>query len=118
MDKTLFIVLMVTIAATLMTLAYVFVIFRRVKRVEIQNQKIADITSYIREGAMAFLVREYKVIIPFILVVATLLALLGLIPGLQDAEGVGWESALCLVVGSLFSGLGISNARLNPKVFS
>lgn len=105
MDKTLFIVLMVTIAATLMTLAYVFVIFRRVKRVEIQNQKIADITSYIREGAMAFLVREYKVIIPFILVVATLLALLGLIPGLQDAEGVGWESALCLVVGSLFSGL-------------
>lgn len=96
-------VLMLVIFATLITLFYVFFLFHKVSRVKITNEKADEIHKYIHKGAMTFLVREYKIIIPFIIGVGVLLACLGFIPALQGAEAVGWKPALCFVVGALFS---------------
>lgn len=96
-------VLMLVVFATLITLFYVFFLFHKVSKVKITNEKADEIHKYIHKGAMTFLVREYKIIIPFIIGVGVLLACLGFIPALQGAEAVGWKPALCFVVGALFS---------------
>lgn len=104
MDKTeSLIILSLIIFVTLITLLYVFILFRKIKRYKIKNKEVETISGYIKEGAMAFLLREYKVMIPFILVVAVLLTVLGFIPNLKDAEGIGYQAAICFIVGALFS---------------
>ena len=97
------IVLLVVIISTLITLLYVFFLFHKVAQVEITDQKADEIHKYIHKGAMTFLIREYKIIIPFIIGVAVLLTVLGFIPALQGAEAVGWKPAICFVIGALFS---------------
>lgn len=91
------------IASALITLLYVFILFRRVKKVPVTNERAKEISNDIHDGAMAFLMREYKVIIPFVIVVSIVLALLGLLG--TNADGVGWKAAICFLVGSLFSAL-------------
>ena len=102
MTQDSIIVLSLVLCATLITLAFVYVLFRKVNKIKIDSKKIEDISGYIHSGAIAFLKREYKIIIPFILVLAGILALLEVF-GLE-AEGVGWKSSICLVVGATFSG--------------
>ena len=91
--------------AAVVTLCYVFVLFRRVSRLAIANKRVEEIQNYIHEGAMTFLTREYKLIIPFVFGVGALLAVLGFIPALKGAEGIGWQAAICFVIGALFSAL-------------
>ena len=97
------IVLLVVMLAALVTLLYVFFLFHKVSRVKITNQKADEVHKYIHQGAMTFLVREYKIIIPFIIGVGVLLTVLGFIPALKGAEAVGWKPAICFVIGSTFS---------------
>lgn len=104
MTKDVIIILSLVLCATLVTLAFVFILFRKVSKIKIDSEKIEDIAGYIHSGAIAFLKREFKIIIPFILVLAIILGCLGFIPALKNAEGVGFESAICLVVGATFSG--------------
>ncbi len=104
MEKESIIVLSCVICATLVTLAYVFILFRRVGRIKINNMKVEEISGYIHEGAIAFLKREFMIIIPFVICFALLLMILGFIPAFKSAEGVGWQSAICFMVGALFSG--------------
>lgn len=99
------IVLTCAIAIALLTIGYVFMIYHRVKRIKVSNPKIAENASFIRSGAITFLKREFKVIIPFILIFALVFVILGFIPGVKDAEGVGWQSAICFLVGATFSAL-------------
>ena len=103
MSKEELIVLLLVVFSALITLLYVFVIFHKVSKVKITNQKVDEIHKYIHKGAMTFLVREYKIIIPFIVGVGILLTILGFIPALKGAEGVGWQPAICFVIGSCFS---------------
>ena len=51
--------------------AYVYSV--KVKKYEINIPKVAEITAAIREGAMAFLAAEYKILVVFVLIVAALL---------------------------------------------
>ena len=60
MEKEIFLPLVLVIFAAVITLGYVFVLFRRVSRVAINDKKVEDIHNHIHEGAMTFLVREYK----------------------------------------------------------
>lgn len=105
MSKESIIILSCVMCAALVTLAYVYVLFRRVSRIKINNAKVEEISSYIHKGALAFLKREYKIIIPFVICFAILLTVLGFIPAFKDAEGVGYKSAICFVVGACFSGV-------------
>lgn len=93
------------VAIALLTIGYVFLIYHRVKRIKVANARIAENASFIRSGAITFLKREFKVIIPFILIFALVFVILGFVPGVKDAEGVGWQSAICFLVGATFSAL-------------
>lgn len=95
----------ITAGSALIALLYAFVLYRKVRNIPVNNQTIEDISSYIHEGAMAFMKRQYRIIIYFSLGVGSLLALSELIPSLQGAEGIGWRSAIAFVVGASFSGL-------------
>ena len=105
METKIYLPLLLVAFAAIITLCYVFVIFRRVSRLKIGNKKVEELQQYIHDGAMTFLIREYKLIIPFVVGVGTLLTVLGFIPALQGAEGIGWQAAICFVVGALFSGI-------------
>ena len=95
--------LLLVVFSTLITILYVFVLFRKVSKVKITIDKVDEIHKYIHKGAMTFLVREYKIIIPFIIGIGIVLTILGFIPALQGAEAVGWKAALCFIIGACFS---------------
>ena len=94
---------MLVLLSALITILYVFVLFRKVSKIKITNEKVDEIHKYIHKGAMTFLIREYKIIIPFIFGVGVLLTVLGFIPALEGAEAVGYKAALCFIIGALFS---------------
>ncbi len=91
--------------SALIALLYAFVLYRKISKMKVEHQRINEIASYIHEGAMAFMKRQYRIIIYFALGVAAVLSLVELIPSLNGAEGVGWKSAIAFLVGALFSGL-------------
>ncbi len=66
----------------------------RVNKVDEGNDRMKEIASYIHEGAMAFLSREYKMMIIFVVV---LFAVLCITPGL------GWKTGIAFIVGACFS---------------
>jgi K(+)-stimulated pyrophosphate-energized sodium pump len=103
MEMQFYLPLVLVIFAALITLGYVFVLFRRVGRVSINDKRVEDIHKHIHDGAMTFLVREYKLIIPFAFGIGALLTVLGFIPALEGAEGIGWQAAICFVIGAAFS---------------
>ena len=67
---------MIAVGAGLVGLAIAFMLYKQVNKVEIDNEKVASITKEIQEGAMAFLVAEYKVLAIFVVAVGAVLALL------------------------------------------
>ncbi len=56
------------------------------------NDTMNRIAGYIREGAMAFLFRQYKVLVVYCVVVAVVLGL-----------SLGWDAAICFVLGAFLS---------------
>lgn len=56
------------------------------------NDRMKEISGYIHEGAMAFLQREYKALVVFVVVLAVVLTL-----------AIGWRTAICFIVGAIFS---------------
>ena len=60
------------------------------------NEKVREISEAIREGAIAFLGREYKILAVFVVIIAIIL---GVIPSL------GWAMAGVFVFGAVSSGL-------------
>jgi K(+)-stimulated pyrophosphate-energized sodium pump len=64
----------------------------RVKKQPTGNETMNRIASYIREGAMAFLVREYKV-----------LAIYSVIVSIALGMTLGWTSSACFVFGAFLS---------------
>lgn len=104
-ESNALVVLALCVVVTCIALGYAFHLFKSIKKEEVKIPLLRDLSSFIHEGSMAFLFREYKIIIIFIVIVAVLLAALGFIPNLQNAEGVGIEAAFCFVVGTLCSGV-------------
>ncbi len=66
--------------------------FFRVKGLPAGNETMNRIAGYIREGAMAFLTRQYKVLAAFCAVVAVLVGF-----------NLGWLPAACFVLGAFLS---------------
>ncbi|WP_373481509.1 sodium-translocating pyrophosphatase [Acetobacterium sp.] len=67
---------------------------KRVTAVDAGTDRMKEIAGYIHEGAMAFLKREYRMIAIF---VAVLFVILTVTPGL------GLTTAICFLVGAIFS---------------
>lgn len=103
MTKDQLFILLLVIVSSLVTLVYVYLLFHKVSKIKIENKRIDEVHNYIHKGALTFLFSEYKIIVPFVIIVAILLTVLGFIPALQGAEAVGWQAAICFVIGALFS---------------
>lgn len=84
---------------SLLALAFAFLFYRMMMKTSPGNERMIEIASYVREGATAYLTRQYKtVVVVFILlaIVFTVLAMLGL----QDPF-----LPLAFLLGGFFSGL-------------
>ncbi|PWU17881.1 MAG: sodium-translocating pyrophosphatase, partial [Bdellovibrio sp.] len=84
--------LMAPIVAGATGLLVAVFLYLRTKSQPAGNETMNRIAGYVREGAMAFLVREYKV-----------LAVYALIVGILLAWGLGPTAALCFVLGAFLS---------------
>lgn len=105
MEKINLILLICVLAIAVITIGYVFLIYHKIRRIKVLNPQVAENANYIRSGAITFLKREFKIIVPFVLIMAAVFVALGFIPAFKDAEGVGWQSAICFIVGAAFSAL-------------
>jgi K(+)-stimulated pyrophosphate-energized sodium pump len=75
-------------------LLFAYTLAAKVNKVALGTDKMKDISSYIREGAMAFLSREYKALVIFVVILFIVLGL-----------GINWITALCFIIGASFSAL-------------
>ena len=87
-------------AAGVLALIYAFVSSVWINKQDAGTDQMRKIGGYIREGAMAFLAREYKILALFVVAVAVLLAVAN--AGRSDSHPL---VALSFVVGALCSGL-------------
>jgi K(+)-stimulated pyrophosphate-energized sodium pump len=81
-------------------LLYTLVKFNWVGRQDAGNDRMKEISTYIAEGAMAFLKAEWKILFYFVAIVAILLAVMSF-----SNENSHWSIALAFVVGAVFSAL-------------
>ena len=84
--------IIVALAVGAVALIYAGILAAGITKADAGNEKMKNIASYIHEGAMAFLKREYIAISIFVAVlfVAILFAL-------------NWQTALCFIFGAIFS---------------
>ncbi len=67
--------LLIVAGGSLLALGYAIVKTKWIFKQPVEDPKLIKIGGYVADGAMAFLVREYKVLIPFVLFVAAFLAI-------------------------------------------
>lgn len=82
------------IAGGVLSLIAAFLYSKKVEAYEIDIPKVAEITEAIREGAMAFLLAEYKILTGFVAIVAVLLAV-----------SLGLPVAITFILGAFISGV-------------
>lgn len=95
--------LIIAVVCSVAAVVYAFVLYKLNKKEELKDEKMEQISSYIHEGAMVFLKREYKIIAIFVVLVAVLLTVLGFIPAFDGAEGIGFQAAIAFIVGAFLS---------------
>ena len=82
-------------ALGILALLFAAMLAARVNRQSAGTDKMKEIAAAISEGAQAFLTAEYKILIFFVIVLFVLIGF-----------GIGnWVTAICFVVGALFSTL-------------
>ena len=86
----LFLVLIISVIAIIVAI----ILAVTIKRIKVTNAKMSEIAGYIAKGAMAYLKRQYKVLIIFLIAVVLVL---GFIPGL------GWNMSLAFIIGAILS---------------
>lgn len=84
--------LVVAPIAGVLALLFAFYKASNVSKAQPGNERMKEISSYIHEGAMAFLEREYKSVFIFAVVMFIVLGL-----------AISWPTALAFAVGALFS---------------
>ena len=78
----------------ILALAFAYYLIQKVSKADPGTERMKEIAAYIHEGAKAFLMAEYRILIIF---VAVLFVLIGV--------GIGWVTAACFLVGAAFSTL-------------
>ncbi|WBV57262.1 sodium-translocating pyrophosphatase [Chryseobacterium daecheongense] len=79
-------------------LLYTFIQSNWVQKQNAGNEKMKIISGHIADGAMAFLKAEYKILTYFVVVVAILLAVMGM-----SNSNSHWSIGIAFVVGAIFS---------------
>ncbi len=99
MDLTAYLFYLVP-AASLTALAFAYIFYRQMLRQDEGTPKMKEIASYVRQGAMAYLKQQYRVVIVVFLVLAAVFAFLAYGLGIQN----GWVP-FAFLTGGFFSGL-------------
>ena len=86
--------LVIAIASGLIALVFALYLSSSIDKVSVGNDRMKEISSFIHEGAMAFLIREYKTLVIFIVVLFAILSF-----------GINILTGLCFLVGASFSTL-------------
>ena len=99
MDTVLLVAPLLGIAA----LVFAFVLAQRIEKADSGNERMQELGKAIHDGAMAFLNREYRSLLIFVLVVAVALTI-G-IGAAQKSYIDGFYTAVCFLIGAVFSAL-------------
>src|ERR1700743_644467 len=90
-------------------LLYTFIKFAWVSKQDAGNERMKEISTYIAEGAMAFLKAEYKILGYFVVIAALLLAIMGY-------SSSNWLIAVAFIIGAFFSAFaGFIGMRIATK---
>ncbi|MDQ6756104.1 MAG: sodium/proton-translocating pyrophosphatase, partial [Bacteroidota bacterium] len=81
-------------------LLYTFIKYSWVAKQDAGTARMQEISTYISEGAMAFLKAEWKILSYFVIIGALLLAIMGYSNANSD-----WSIALAFIIGAFFSAL-------------
>ena len=76
----------------LAALAFAFYLARKVSRQDAGTDRMREIAAFIHEGAQAFLMSEYKILVIFVVVLF-----------LGVGLGISWTTAVAFLLGALFS---------------
>ena len=82
--------------AGVISLLFALYFAKSVNKADRGNKRMIELSEAINEGAMAFLGREYRILVIFVVVVALIMIF---VPSL------GWQSATSFILGAIFSGL-------------
>ena len=84
----------------LVGLGYTFIKYAWVSKQDAGNERMKEISTYISEGAMAFLKAEYKILTYFVIIAALLLGVMGF-----TNKNSHWSIAVAFILGAFFSAL-------------
>ncbi|MBA4167179.1 MAG: sodium-translocating pyrophosphatase [Chitinophagaceae bacterium] len=92
-------------------LLYTFIKFSWVSKQDAGNERMKEISTYIAEGAMAFLKAEWKILTYFVVIAAVLLAFMG-----TRNDNSSPAIAIAFIIGAFFSALaGFIGMRIATK---
>ena len=107
MDKLIYIIP----AMGIVGLLYTFIKFSWVNKQDAGNEKMKEISTYIADGAMAFLKAEYKILTYFVIIAALLLGVMGF-----TSANSSWTIAIAFICGAILSALaGFIGMRVATK---
>jgi K(+)-stimulated pyrophosphate-energized sodium pump len=86
--------LYIALGLSLSALFYAFYLYKQVLKAPVGSDRVAEISGFIKEGANAFLKKEYFVILIFVIVAAPTIGL-----------ALGFETAFAFILGAVFSAL-------------
>ena len=76
----------------LCALAFAYYLIQKVSRADAGTDRMKEIANFIHEGAKAFLMAEYRILIIFVVILCVLIAI-----------GISWITAVCFIIGAAFS---------------
>ncbi|WP_236777860.1 sodium-translocating pyrophosphatase [Anoxybacter fermentans] len=90
------VVLFAAPVAGILALLFAFYLASKIEKADFVNDRVRELSKAIHEGAMAFLNREYRILVIFVIVVATIMFL---------TPSLGYKTAISFITGALFSAL-------------
>ena len=94
--------LKVAVVASLFSLVFVAYLARYVLSKPEGNERMAHISSLVQQGARAFLFREYRYVLGFVIVVSVVIAALG---AMNPELELTWRTSVAFAAGALASTL-------------
>jgi len=85
---------------SLLALLFAAIFYKKMMKMEEGTDKMKEIAQYVREGAMAYLSQQYKVVIIFFIIAAIILALMAYVLHVQNGL-----VPFAFITGGFFSGL-------------
>lgn len=93
---------LLTLVSGLLALAFAGSLYGRIGRFDAGTKRMQELSGWIHEGAMAFLRREYRSLVIFVIVLAAIIFIAG---SVSSSEGLPPATAVAFVLGALSSGL-------------